>query len=408
MRQPRGPRPMPARPSARGQSGHGGTPALHPAAQGPSPTAAPASPAIPAAAASTPTEPPSSGPFGLWAPEELRALPRFPHADSFPRARSLIDYFLRENLGYRDLRIALFWLGFALLEVPTFDEPTLHLVPLCKDLDTYEDTATELGYDPRASVHAGPVCSRGTGSTGPPTAASSSSSSSSYSSSSSSAASGRGLGALGGQGAAQLVHGMHGSQGMQGGPGRQGWQGARSLLALPLAARARGSREGSSARGADDPPRPHGDILRAVWPEEGYPGGPYGPDGPDADAVQCLAYKVKLLHAGGWSSSSGSEGNRTPPTPPASSSTGATRQTGGLDASHVEQFTVSFVSDLQLHEDLEETSCLCAFCLDDMKIGEELCRLPCMHTFHRRCVHAWLARDRRCMLCRLDVTRPCG
>mmetsp|Transcript_99945 Transcript_99945/g.264065 ORF Transcript_99945/g.264065 Transcript_99945/m.264065 type:complete len:111 (+) Transcript_99945:2-334(+) len=81
---------------------------------------------------------------------------------------------------------------------------------------------------------------------------------------------------------------------------------------------------------------------------------------------------------------------------------------GGLAADHMEQFTVSFVSDLQLHEDLEETSLLCTFCLEEMQIGEELCRLPCMHTFHRSCVHGWLARDRRCMLCRLDVTRPRG
>jgi hypothetical protein len=130
-----------------------------------------------------------------------------------------------------------------------------------------------------------------------------------------------------------------------------------------------------------------------------------------------LSVKVKLLHAGGWSESSGSEGHRTPPTPaPASSSQSAgasgtrelAQQGGGLDADHVEQFTVSFVSDSQLHEELEEISALCTFCLDDMKIGEELCRLPCMHTFHRRCVHAWLERDRRCMLCRLDITRPCG
>merc|ERR1712203_1089527 len=109
----------------------------------------------------------------------------------------------------------------------------------------------------------------------------------------------------------------------------------------------------------------------------------------------------------------GSEGHNTPPAPPASSSVNAAataaavaQQAGGLDADRVGQFTVSFVSDLQLYEDLEETSCLCTFCLEEMKLGEELCRLPCMHTFHRRCVHAWLERDRRCMLCRLDITKP--
>jgi len=152
------------------------------------------------------------------------------------------------------------------------------------------------------------------------------------------------------------------------------------------------------------------------------------PDQEDEDnaASQALSYKVKLLHAGGWSSSSsGSEGQRTPPAPPPPPSHGGPggsssafgppqvagsggEAAGGLETDHMEQFTVSFVSDLQVHEDLEETSVLCTFCLDEMQIGEELCRLPCMHTFHRSCVHAWLARDRRCMLCRLDVTRPRG
>lgn len=138
----------------------------------------------------------------------------------------------------------------------------------------------------------------------------------------------------------------------------------------------------------------------------------------EVEVEEELSVKVKLIYAGGWSDSSGSEGHRTPPTPPPPASSSATnaaaaasaraQQAGGLDADHVEQFTVSFISDVQMHEELEDLSCLCTFCLDDMKVGEELCRLPCMHTFHRRCVHAWLERDRRCMLCRLDITRPRG
>ncbi|CAE8730336.1 unnamed protein product, partial [Polarella glacialis] len=129
------------------------------------------------------------------------------------------------------------------------------------------------------------------------------------------------------------------------------------------------------------------------------------------DPEQALSIKVKLLHAGGWSSSSGSsDGNRSqPPSPrPTASSSGGAQQAQGLEVNHMQQFTVSFVSGISSEEEHGETNCLCTFCLDDMQPGEELCRLPCMHTFHRRCVHAWLARDRRCMLCRLDVTRPDG
>merc|ERR1719210_2738579 len=101
---------------------------------------------------------PSKGPFGSWAQADLLALPRFPGRDSFPMAKDLIDRFHEDDLDYRDLRIALFWLGFGLLEMPTRERPTMSLVPLCKDLASYEDTAVELGYSPSASVHARPVC----------------------------------------------------------------------------------------------------------------------------------------------------------------------------------------------------------------------------------------------------------
>lgn len=320
------------------------------------------------------------GQFGSWQEADLRALPRFPHPDSFPLAKGLINRFVlrQDGLQYRDLRIALFWLGFGLLDAPSPAEPAMNLVPLCKDLDVYSDTALELGYDPSASVHGRPFRLPGPASTA----------SHSQSSSSSSAA-----------------------------------NGARESEALKLRGRPAGWSPEDTEE--EDEEEQFKEVRHRVMhqedslEEEGREGLPQGPlqrsggsassrsltwgdiGGLSMNREQALSLKVKLLHAGGWSS--GSEGGGTPPMPPASSS-----GEGGLDAGHVAQFTVSFVSDQSLHEDLEETSCLCTFCLDSMKIGEELCRLPCMHTFHQRCVHAWLARDRRCMLCRLDVTRPCG
>mmetsp|Transcript_66833 Transcript_66833/g.195411 ORF Transcript_66833/g.195411 Transcript_66833/m.195411 type:complete len:396 (+) Transcript_66833:77-1264(+) len=378
-----------------------------------------------------PTDP-SAGPLGSWAHADVLALPRFPDRQSFPAAKELVDRFLaQDGLTYRDLRIALFWLGFGLLEAPTPERPTMSLVPLCKDLDLYEDSAIELGYDPSASVHGRPVFLQADpeqwqeglavdfSGEGP-----SSSSSGSHSSSSSS--------------------GPHATATSSAGcPPQTGGDPVRQVRQV----RARPPEEVSlcltdeEGEEEEEAWAEHGDrgsasakvLWRAhAWAENEDDGGDgYGPRGPrsgggassrarevqgvqqeELEASQLLTYKVKLLHAGGWSSSSGSEGNRTPPTPPASSSAAAAAggevQAGGLNADHVGQFTVSFISDLELHEELQDTSCLCTFCLDDMEIGEELCRLPCMHTFHRRCVYAWLERDRRCMLCRLDVTRPCG
>lgn len=363
-----------------------------------------------------------AGPLGSWAHADVLAMPRFPDRDSFPIAKDLIHRFLsQDGLTYRDLRIALFWLGFGLLEAPTAERPTMSLVPLCKDLDLYEDTAVELGYDPSASVHGRPAFLAAEGAhlqvgitvspdgTGP-----SSSSSGSHSSSSSSgpnatsATSSTGYPPpppppVGGD-RVQMVRRVRDKRALP--PGEFNLCLTDEDEDDPWAQNQDdGSKRGPlSGGGASSRARAVQEVQEVEADEQ---------EVLNDEESQLLSYKVKLLHAGGWSSSSGSEGHRTPPTPPPASSSaaaaaGGEAQAGGLNADHVGQFTVSFISDLELHEELTETSCLCTFCLDDMEIGEELCRLPCMHTFHRRCVYAWLQRDRRCMLCRLDVTRPTG
>lgn len=460
----------------------------------------------------------TADPFGSWLQAELEILPRFPHRDSFPAAKGLINRFLQDGLDYQDLRIALFWLGFGLLDVPIPEEPTMSLVPLCKDLDTYLEIATELGYDPNASVHLRPVTRlQMQPEIGRATSSSSRCNTLSVGSSSSSAtldahtglrvpfepqarrssrfrdaaeesgcASRDSRSCTSEQRAAQdsrwssddLSGGRclpcHSEQSALYNSTLQddeisleaGWgvtsrhdTSDESLAgchgrALPEAVREDENEEeqrqklafcksrSHSMRRKDVAAPPYYYVDTTVSEEENEEsarqighsstkveapsddidvprhGGATSSQaavlGVESEQVE-LSHKVKLLYAGGWSDSSSSEGHSTPPTPPvpASSSTGdgsslQSLQAGGLDMDHVEQFTVSFISDVQMHEDLEETSCLCTFCLDDMNVGEELCRLPCMHTFHRRCVHAWLERDRRCMLCRLDITRPRG
>uniref|UniRef100_A0A7S1QJT0 RING-type E3 ubiquitin transferase n=1 Tax=Alexandrium catenella TaxID=2925 RepID=A0A7S1QJT0_ALECA len=361
---------------------------------------------------------PPEGPLGSWAHGDVLAMPRFPDRDSFPTAKDLINRFLlQDGLSLRDLRIALFWLGFGLLEAPTPERPTMSLVPLCKDLDLYVDTAVELGYDPSASVHGRPAFQRtdaeqleAAAGVGPEGTGPSSSSSGSHSSSSSSGPHGTAASSTAGP---PPAGGGHMPRAKRMGGKRTFPPGEVSLCLPDMDDIAEEEDDGRGGFYASGPLTGGGASSRACAVQEVSEDGGEEEDLNDEES-QLVTYKVKLFHAGGWSSSSGSEGHRTPPTPrpPASSSAaaaaGGEALAGGLDADHVGQFTVSFVSDLELHEELAETSCLCTFCLDDMKIGEELCRLPCMHTFHRRCVYAWLQRDRRCMLCRLDVTRPCG
>jgi hypothetical protein len=42
----------------------------------------------------------------------------------------------------------------------------------------------------------------------------------------------------------------------------------------------------------------------------------------------------------------------------------------------------------------------CAVCLQDFEGGDKLRRLPCLHSFHERCIFDWLRVSRACPLCR--------
>lgn len=382
---------------------------------------------------------PSPDPFGSWHPADLRAMPRFPQRDSFSMAKELISNFVQDDLNYQDLRVGLFWLGFGLLEVPSPRELAMSLVPLCKDLDTYADMAVELGYDPTASVHSRPVPLLRFEEVGapcwPPSWGMAQTSSSSHSSaprqdaSSSSSAGQDFMSGAAPSGRSTANVGVCGASASSRAAPRENAVVRRADVdraAWPPTRKAdlfdgddqRLRRKGHSSQylqvvlhsDLEAQMADVADVDRSASSSMPFTvANDAGASGVD-DQMEVIA-KVKLMHAGGWSSSdsSGSEGQRTPPRGmPASSSAAQGEEAGGLDADHVEQFTVTFVTDLETQEDLQAISCLCTFCLDDMKIGEQLCRLPCMHTFHRRCVHAWLERDRRCMLCRLDITRPCG
>ena len=51
----------------------------------------------------------------------------------------------------------------------------------------------------------------------------------------------------------------------------------------------------------------------------------------------------------------------------------------------------------------------CPICRRSYQAGEEHCRLPCFHAFHRACVSAWLMYNSTCPCCRHRVqTASCG
>lgn len=47
----------------------------------------------------------------------------------------------------------------------------------------------------------------------------------------------------------------------------------------------------------------------------------------------------------------------------------------------------------------------CPICLDAMT--DNLIRLGCTHEYHTACIHAWMARERTCPMCRVSIRPTC-
>ncbi|XP_023330066.1 E3 ubiquitin-protein ligase ATL9 isoform X2 [Eurytemora carolleeae] len=51
----------------------------------------------------------------------------------------------------------------------------------------------------------------------------------------------------------------------------------------------------------------------------------------------------------------------------------------------------------------DKDTCTCVICIQDFVDGAKVRRLGCLHIFHVNCVDAWLARNRCCPVCRVDI-----
>lgn len=54
-------------------------------------------------------------------------------------------------------------------------------------------------------------------------------------------------------------------------------------------------------------------------------------------------------------------------------------------------------------DDVEDNTEKCTICLSEFEDNEDVRRLPCMHLFHIECVDQWLATNKRCPICRVDI-----
>ncbi|XWS23229.1 hypothetical protein CRYUN_Cryun29cG0103100 [Craigia yunnanensis] len=45
----------------------------------------------------------------------------------------------------------------------------------------------------------------------------------------------------------------------------------------------------------------------------------------------------------------------------------------------------------------------CMICLEELKVGSDVSRMPCSHTFHANCIEKWLKQSHYCPLCRFEM-----
>lgn len=76
---------------------------------------------------------------------------------------------------------------------------------------------------------------------------------------------------------------------------------------------------------------------------------------------------------------------------------------GGTEASLGEQSAGETGNGLMTAEDAETTGDMCAICISDYNVGDELRVLPCNHTFHTSCVDIWLKQSKACPMCKQDI-----
>eukprot|EP00425_Heterocapsa_triquetra_P008284 CAMPEP_0195160234 /NCGR_PEP_ID=MMETSP0448-20130528/186565_1 /TAXON_ID=66468 /ORGANISM="Heterocapsa triquestra, Strain CCMP 448" /LENGTH=111 /DNA_ID=CAMNT_0040199035 /DNA_START=390 /DNA_END=721 /DNA_ORIENTATION=+ len=48
----------------------------------------------------------------------------------------------------------------------------------------------------------------------------------------------------------------------------------------------------------------------------------------------------------------------------------------------------------------------CPVCLEDFDRERTISQTPCHHVYHTECLRGWLEVERRCPLCRHDLTEP--
>eukprot|EP00516_Mucochytrium_quahogii_P009374 CAMPEP_0203771980 /NCGR_PEP_ID=MMETSP0099_2-20121227/3746_1 /ASSEMBLY_ACC=CAM_ASM_000209 /TAXON_ID=96639 /ORGANISM=" , Strain NY0313808BC1" /LENGTH=372 /DNA_ID=CAMNT_0050669445 /DNA_START=438 /DNA_END=1556 /DNA_ORIENTATION=- len=71
--------------------------------------------------------------------------------------------------------------------------------------------------------------------------------------------------------------------------------------------------------------------------------------------------------------------------------------------SAIEKLDDIVIEEKHLITENSPTGIMCPVCLDAMKLGEKVKRLPCKHFFHPQCVLPWLEKHNSCPTCRHEL-----
>jgi hypothetical protein len=78
----------------------------------------------------------------------------------------------------------------------------------------------------------------------------------------------------------------------------------------------------------------------------------------------------------------------------------------GNDRRAAEDSTIASLPTAVLKED-DRDDCgganQCSICLEDLKAGDEVTRLPCKHGYHHACITEWLRNVSNCPVCKAAV-----
>jgi uncharacterized protein YjbI with pentapeptide repeats len=62
---------------------------------------------------------------------------------------------------------------------------------------------------------------------------------------------------------------------------------------------------------------------------------------------------------------------------------------------------------LKVYKLIEKKEEKCSICMSEINIDEQVCDLPCNHTFHNECIQPWLKHyNYKCPVCRKEVGKP--